>query len=187
VLQRFRRTWQRAPRSLMRRRRMARRMVRLKFMARAIQPIGPARQVPCVSEACGRAVQVVGVGALDPDGDDLADAQRAAARDIDAAVDLGRVAPCCGPCDARPVSSMMTCWRVPTLRLRRLVEIACWRAISRSQRSALTSSGTGSGRAFDVAPLTGSYLKQPTRSICASSSQSSRSRTLLPSRRESRR
>src|SRR5262249_33253946 len=39
-----------------------------------------------------RAVQVVFVRALDPDGGDLAQAQRAAARDMDSAVDLRRIA-----------------------------------------------------------------------------------------------
>src|SRR6516165_4242827 len=43
-------------------------------------------------KADGGAVQVVFVGALDLDGGDLADAQRAAAVDVDGAVDLGGVA-----------------------------------------------------------------------------------------------
>src|SRR5665213_1145435 len=37
---------------------------------------------------------------------------------------------------------MMTCWRVPTLRLRRRVEIFCCACMKRCQRSSFTSSGT---------------------------------------------
>ena len=56
---------------------------------------------------------------------------------------------------------MMTCCRVPTLRFSRRAEIFCCRAISAFQRSCLISSGTALPSAFDAAPATGSYLKQP--------------------------
>ena len=47
--------------------------------------------------------------------------------------------------------------------------------MKRCQRASFTSCGTGSRpRSLERAPSTGSYLKQPTRSIFASSSQSSR-------------
>src|SRR4029078_6447451 len=68
-----------------------------------------------------------------------------------------------------PTSSIMTCWRVPTLRFSLRAEIFCCRAISAFQRSCLISSGTGLPIAFELAPATGSYLKQPRRSISASS------------------
>src|SRR5689334_646544 len=42
-----------------------------------------------------------------------------------------------------PTSSTITCWREPTLRLRRRAEILRCRAISAFQRSCFTSSGTG--------------------------------------------
>ena len=44
-----------------------------------------------LSEACDAAVQVVFAGALDFCGDDLADLQRAAARQVDRTIDLRRV------------------------------------------------------------------------------------------------
>ena len=45
---------------------------------------------------------------------------------------------------------MMTCWRVPTLRLSRFLEIACWCAMKRCQRSSVTSFGTAAARSFDT-------------------------------------
>src|SRR4028118_1275382 len=44
----------------------------------------------------------------------------------------------------------------------------------RAYRSSVTASGTGSGRRLAAAPSTGSKRKAPTRSSCASSSQSRR-------------
>ena len=71
------------------------------------------------------AVQVVGVGALDLDGDDVAGAQRAARGDVDIAVDLRRVPFRAALGDAAPASSTMTGRRRPTLALRSLALISC--------------------------------------------------------------
>src|SRR5690606_37866589 len=72
-------------------------------------------------------------------------------------------------------SSTSTSISVPILRCRRAAEIACWWAMKRSQRSCLISSGTASRPSPSAgAPSTGEYWKQPTRSSCASVSQSSR-------------
>ncbi len=74
------------------------------------------------------AVQIVFVGALDLHGGDLADAQRAAAGDMHRCRRSPARRPCVRPlATVGPTSSMMTCWRVPTLLLlRRCAEIACW-------------------------------------------------------------
>ena len=48
-------------------------------------------------------------------------------------------------------------------------------AIKRCNLSSITSSGTWSGKSLALAPLTGEYLKQPTRSSCAASKKSSNS------------
>lgn len=77
------------------------------------------------------------------------------------------------PCSS--TSSISTSISLPTLSCRRAAEIACWWAMKRSQRSCLTSSGTGSRpSSLAGAPSTGEYWKQPTRSSWASVSQSSR-------------
>src|SRR5580698_1878381 len=53
------------------------------------------------SEAGDAAVQIVFVRALDPGGDDFADAQRPAAGEIDRAIDLRRIRPGAALCNGR--------------------------------------------------------------------------------------
>ncbi len=120
-----------------------------------------------------RGVQIVGVGAFDLHRDDLADTQRTTACDVNAAVDFGRVALAASLGDGRATSSMMTCWRVPTFFFRRRAEMICWRSMKRFQRSVLSSSGTGLSSRVRRRSGDRLYLKQPARSISASSIQSS--------------
>src|ERR1700736_1964661 len=89
-IQRCRRTRRDPSSSNERRRKVARSWVRLNVMTRPyIATAGGVKRL--WSKTGNAAVQVIGVGAFDLRGDDLADAQRAAARDIDRAVDIGRV------------------------------------------------------------------------------------------------
>ena len=112
------------------------------------------------------AVQVVGVRALDLRGDDLADRSGRWLATSNAP-SMSGASPLLRPlATVGPTSSMITCWRVPTLRFSRRAEIFCCCAINAFQRSCFTSRGTGLPSAFAGAPATGSYLKQPARSIC---------------------
>ena len=70
-------------------------------------------------------------------------------------------------------SSIMTRISRPTFSCKRSAEICCCSCIKRFQRSSFTSSGTWSASSLAVAPSTGLYLKQPTRSRRASFRKSS--------------
>src|ERR1700712_2668965 len=86
AVQRCRRTRRDPSSSNKRRRKEARSWVRLSVM---IRPYNRRPGAVKGSEAGYAAVQVVLIGPFDLRRDDFADAQRAAARDIDRAVDLG--------------------------------------------------------------------------------------------------
>src|ERR1700730_19131076 len=86
VNQRCRRTRRNPSSSTERRRKEARRLVRFWFIAQGHTAEGQA--VSSVLEAANAAVEIVLIRALDLCGDDFADAQGAATRDIDRAVDL---------------------------------------------------------------------------------------------------
>src|SRR3954454_963780 len=88
AVQRCRRTRRDPSSSNERRRKVTRSWVRLSVMMR---PYNRRPGAVKGSEAGDAAVKVVLIGPFDLRRDDLADAQRAAARDIDRAVDLGRV------------------------------------------------------------------------------------------------
>ncbi|MNH26100.1 hypothetical protein D3C79_861290 [compost metagenome] len=70
-------------------------------------------------------------------------------------------------------SSISTVISLPTLRASLRTETCCCSSTKRWKRSSWTSSGTGSGSSLALAPSTGLYLKQPTRSSSALSMKSS--------------
>jgi hypothetical protein len=118
--------------------------------------------------------QVVLARLLDLHGHEVAGLQPLPALvDEQVAVDLGRVA--LGAAGGAVLVHLVHQHLHPAAHLGGELRLgdACALSMKRSQRSCLTSGATWSGSAFDRAPCTSSYWKQPTRSSCASSSQSS--------------